>query len=50
MGTYSLGLLVKKPQDRSLKKIKLIPQYQFNKTKQHTLFKLSSGPVQSLGS
>ena len=31
VGTYSLGSLVKKPRDRSL-----IPQYQFNKTKQHT--------------
>ena len=32
VGTYSLGSLVKKPRDRSL-----IPQYRFNKTKQHTL-------------
>ena len=32
VGTFSLGSLVKKPRDRSL-----IPQYQFNKTKQHTV-------------
>ena len=32
VGTFSLGSLVKKPRDRSL-----IPQYQFNKIKQHTV-------------
>ena len=31
MGTCSLGSLVKEPRDRTL-----IPQYRFNKTKQHT--------------
>jgi len=36
MVTYSLGSLVQKPRDRSL-----IPQYRFNKTKQHTTFHTS---------
>jgi len=33
VGTCSLGSLVKKPRDRSL-----IPQYRFNKRKQHTVY------------